>query len=403
MQDKGNNREQGGKLLGGKYRLQEVIGAGGQAVVYRALDEKLGKEWAVKEIPLPAAQAAAGRERLLAECYVLKNMDCPYIPRIVDFYEEPEQVYLVMDLVKGPTLEEMVRQRGGLQEKEALEVGVRLAEALEALHQASPPVLYLDLKPANVIVTGKRGLKLVDFGSAVIAGKERESFLTGTRGYAAPEQRAGTASVRSDIYSLGRTLAFLVTGQEPSFAPQEAICCRAGLSGGLAAVLERCTKAKPEERYGSAAQVRIALQNCLDSRKGKGLRKGKTRCRKPDRKRWNGRQMFQQEKNVLRTEKTQWIFGFLAGLACMGLLAATGKWGAEPVLAAGRQQGKPGILLRDEKGRRLLIREERVLHTDAPLYLELQPGPFAGKGELAVHISCGGEEFSFIYCSTALP
>ncbi len=303
-------------VLADKYVLQERIGSGGQSCVYRARDRKLEKDWAVKEICLEKSCLAARKERLLAECHVLKNLDCPYFPRIVDIIEKQEAVYLVMDFVEGETLEACLARAGALPEEEAVRLGILLTQALSFLHGARPQVLYLDLKPSNIILTGDGGLKLVDFGSVLIEGQKKESYLTGTDGYAAPEQLRGQATVRSDVYSLGRTLAAMVLGREACFPGTERLrSLDAALSLELEEVIGICLRQDPSERYASMEEVHKALEDaCRPGRKksfGKCKRAGsRKRAGNGSARRWNRRVCYRQEKNILLTDKKgQYLLG----------------------------------------------------------------------------------------------
>lgn len=215
-----------GTLLAGHYRIHAEIGRGGFSIVYRAEDlASREHRWvAIKRIYLSALnprQIIDATETFNREVRMLARFQ--HISGIPAFYEhltDPENWYLVMEYIEGQTLEEYMQHAPGgyLSELETLETGIALASIVQELHKASPPVIFRDLKPSNIIVTPTRALSLVDFGIArdFTPGKKKDTTPLGSPGYAPPEQygREQTDS-RADIYSLGATLSTLLTGREP--------------------------------------------------------------------------------------------------------------------------------------------------------------------------------------------
>ncbi|RHV92310.1 serine/threonine protein kinase [Lachnospiraceae bacterium OF09-33XD] len=198
-------------IIGGKYRLQRLLGSGGTAEVYLAWDIRLQKYWAVKKI-----RKAPGNQRMLErETELLGWLDHPALPRIVDRTEDCDAVYLVMDFIEGETLEHLLKREGPQEGVRIWEWARELAEVLDYLHTRQPPVLYRDLKPANILLQKEGRLKLVDLGIASADGRPAEGW--GTRGYAAPEQLRGNPDCRSDIYCLGVTL--YRCGREAAWPP----------------------------------------------------------------------------------------------------------------------------------------------------------------------------------------
>lgn len=233
-----------GRIIGDKYMLIEAIGKGGFGEVYLSVDVRLGKEWAVKRL---LHQDADG----LHEAAMLKELDYPTLPRVVDLVKEKDGVYLVMDYLRGRSLGDMLRQGQRFTQEETMEIGIRLAETLEYLHGKNPPILYRDMKPDNILLTDEGQIKLVDFGIACLdAGGIK--IPGGTRGYAAPEQFDGRCDLTTDLYGLGRTLKILSKGKG---------------SPGFRHIIRKCTRRLKQKRYQSADQVRVCLQQIYENKR----------------------------------------------------------------------------------------------------------------------------------------
>lgn len=270
-----------GRVLAERYEICSMLGQGGMGRVYRGYDRRLGKEWAIKVLRYEEGAEKEREEDFSRECSTLKRLNRPFFPRIVDVFREDGRVYLVMDLIEGENLRTLLQREGALSCKEAVRYALALADALSVLHKMQPPVLYLDLKPANVMITREGGVCLVDFGSAL----EKESpvhggmRVAGTPGYAAPElsgmsgnfrKKKGKyegkdvgADVRSDIYSLGMTLYAMLTGQEPDRPPyvrHPVRCLNSAIPRRMEKIVERCVAWRKEDRFGSMEEVSMALK-----------------------------------------------------------------------------------------------------------------------------------------------
>jgi serine/threonine protein kinase len=201
-----------GQKLAGKYLLGELLGQGGMGAVYEAADTRLNRAVAVKVMspagPVSAADLQQFTQMFEAEALRLAVLKHQSIPHIYDYFEEAGKWFLVMEFIEGVTLEKHLEQRGGrLPVQEALQVGLQLATVLEYLHSQNPPIIFRDLKPANVMMAAGGQVYLIDFGIARVftPGKAQDTFVALSRGYAAPEQYGvAQTTVRSDIYSLGR-------------------------------------------------------------------------------------------------------------------------------------------------------------------------------------------------------
>ena len=260
-----------GEVLDDKYVLKRKIGQGGMSEVWLAVDNRLGKRWAVKEIRRTGSplRDSVMREHARSEAELMRDLDCPAIPRIVDILESGDRLDIVMDLVSGVTLDRLLRTEGRQSEERVLDWGIQTAEILSYLHAREPPVFYRDLKPSNLILGEDGRIKLVDFGAA---GTPDDGMAkTGTPGYAPPEQMAGEEiDGRSDIYSLGITLRQLLDGEMPGqnlhgkkvgkLSP--AVLWRTLSGADLDAVIDRCIRKDPDRRWPSSEACREALVQC---------------------------------------------------------------------------------------------------------------------------------------------
>ena len=263
-----------GTVLDGKYEILKEIGRGGMSIVYLARDNRLNKQWAVKEIKNDGSKSTQtllkGLER---EANILKNVDHPVLPRIVDIINSRGTIYVVMDFIEGTNLGDVLKQEGAQSQEDVIEWGRELASALDYLHSMNPPIIYRDMKPANVMLKPEGGVKLIDFGTAKEYTIESNADTTalGTRGYAAPEQFGDAqgrgiykTDARTDIYNLGATLYHMVTGMNPCEPPYEIKPIRQwnqALSTGLEQIIMKCTQPNPDDRYQSCSELLYALDH----------------------------------------------------------------------------------------------------------------------------------------------
>ena len=263
-----------GTILDGKYEILKEIGRGGMSIVYLARDNRLNKQWAVKEMKNDGSKSTEtllkGLER---EANILKNVDHPVLPRIVDIINSRGTIYVVMDFIEGTNLGDVLKQEGAQSQEDVIEWGRQLASALDYLHSMDPPIIYRDMKPANVMLKPEGGVKLIDFGTAKEYTIENNADTTalGTRGYAAPEQFGDAqgrgiykTDARTDIYNLGATMYHMVTGMNPCEPPYEIKPIRQwnqALSTGLEQIILKCTQPNPNDRYQSCSELLYALDH----------------------------------------------------------------------------------------------------------------------------------------------
>ncbi len=215
-------------LFRNRYFIVSNVGAGGFGSVYKARDIHGGDRLvAIKEVSLQGLYPQAMIEVTAAfqrEVSVLSQLDHPHLPRVYEHFQTPGHWYLVMDFITGETLEQYQSKtpNGRLLLSEVLDIGLQLCIVLDYLHSHQPPIVFRDLKPANVMRTPKGQLYLIDFGIARYfkPGQAKDTVALGSPGYAAPEQYGKAQTTpRADIYSLGAVLHQLLTARDPSEAP----------------------------------------------------------------------------------------------------------------------------------------------------------------------------------------
>ncbi|HEX9036656.1 MAG TPA: serine/threonine-protein kinase [Ktedonobacterales bacterium] len=275
-----------------RYKILSVIGTGGYASVYKALDLQYGYERAIKEVIAPD-EGVARQFRLEAD--VLVNIQSPNVPRGYNVFSSGRRIYFVMDFVQGKDLEELlndslVQRRRPLDEAQTLQWMIEIANALSQLHTMPTPIIHRDIKPANIKITPQGHPVLIDFGLAKLQeqSKQTQTAAQGVSpGFAPPEQymAKGKTDARTDVYGLGATLYACLTGKDPAEAPAR-LLEQTGVNHG--APLERPTKLNPHisprteqvilralelapgKRQQSAMQLRDDLRSALAALQGSG-------------------------------------------------------------------------------------------------------------------------------------
>ncbi len=262
-----------GAIVNSRYRIVRTLGSGSFAAVYLGADlREKGSFWAIKEVL--CGGILADRKELLEsfrnEARMLGTLTHPGIPRIVDYFVAAGRGYLVMERIEGLTLEDIFLNNGKpLLEKEVLLWAAQICTTLEYLHGLMPAIIYRDLKPANVMLTLEGRVVLVDFGIARFydPGKNSDTVPLGTPGYSPPEQYGKDQTTpASDIYALGTTIYYLVTGADMAayhfrFPPARAL--NQDISERLERVLERCMELNISCRYPTVAELKCDLLQCL--------------------------------------------------------------------------------------------------------------------------------------------
>lgn len=211
-------------IVGGRYRAIRPLGGGGMKMVYLAEDLRLAsRPCALAEMvdtftsPEKQQDAVAAFQR---EADMLATLSNEHIPRVFDRFSEENRHYLVMEYIEGQTLEDRLRDADGkLPESEVIDIALQICDTLAYLHSLSPPVIYRDLKPSNVMLTANGQVKLIDFGIARHFLPMQNATMIGTQGYAPPEQYRGRVEFRSDLYALAATMHHAISGRDPAAEP----------------------------------------------------------------------------------------------------------------------------------------------------------------------------------------
>ena len=270
-------------VLNGRYEIVRRIGGGGMGAVYLAKDRNLGDApRAVKEMVeshLDPAQHEKAIGDFKRESLLLTSLEHPCIPTIYDyFYDENNgRFYLVMKYISGGDLASRMRSAvgGRLDEKTVTDWGMQVADVLDYLHSRPKPIIYRDLKPANLMIDGNTGrVMLIDFGIARwVSQQEKGVTAVGTMGYAPPELFSGRVQPASDVYSLGATMFHLLTGSDPQDNPllifdfsknPRPRQITPSLSSEMEMILMRTVEYRPEDRYRTAGELRNELAHHLE-------------------------------------------------------------------------------------------------------------------------------------------
>lgn len=389
------------KIWKHKYQVLEQKGIGGSGSVYKVWDLHLEKEWAMKILESKWSEAS-GNELIenMNERKALKQISHPTFPRIVDAFEEEGRSILIMDYINGVTLEEVI-QNGAIKEEEMKDILFQLCDALLYLHQFHPVLLYLDLKPANIMIEENRTVKLIDLGSISIKGIR--GIISGSFGYASPEQiqlqREGSLlREQSDIFSFGMVLYAMVTGSCDRLPIIDGKsrhgvyirCENPFLSASLEKIIEKCTRGNQDRRYSSMREVKKDLENwALKLKKRKSVLADVS-----FRSRSNGnRKQWYQEKSIFCTEgRHSFHIAKKIMLLCICVMCLM----SPKVSLAGEKnsygksmqqcenliyhnetedtEGKDrelGVVIRDYKLRKVLVKRNCVYETTSGILLEI--------------------------------
>jgi serine/threonine-protein kinase len=268
-----------GSVLKNRYEIIAELGKGGMSTVYLARDKNLGSYWAIKQVK---NIRSVDMDAFKKEVELLSTLNHSDVPRIVDRIEEGNNYFVCMDFIDGTPLSKKVAAEGPAAEEKLVEWAKMLCDVLSYLHTVRKnPIVYRDMKPDNIMLTASGRVKLIDFGIALecIRGKAPSGAKVGTKGYAAPEQYSGEPlDERTDIYSLGVTLYYLVTGNAPENPPNAIKPIREinpKLSEGLEYIINKCTQVHPSDRYQNCMELKYDLENIdtLNSKYRKTMRR----------------------------------------------------------------------------------------------------------------------------------
>lgn len=275
-------------LLIDRYEILGVIGQGGFGITYKALDRLENDLVCVKELfisgnssrdgslcvvsqPLGNVDFAYFKRRFLDEANTLNKIKHENIVKVGEYFEVNDTAYMVMDYIKGQNLKDWIEQNGKLNEKEALELFHQLLNAVDVVHKHN--FLHRDIKPDNIILTPEKKLVLIDFGTAKFndhAVHNHSTLVVVNHGYAPPEQFSSEKpkGKYTDVYALGATLYFMLTGQKPAPPADRMIdelksikAFHAEVSGKTEAAAMKALNLKPSERFQSVQALKEALFN----------------------------------------------------------------------------------------------------------------------------------------------
>ena len=263
-----------GSLVDNKYKILSEVGHGGMSVVYLAINERANKTWAVKEIRKDGVcDFEAVKQGLVVETDMLKKLNHPFLPSIIDVIDTDDSFLIVMDYIEGKSLQSVLKNGGAQPQDQVIKWSIQLCDVLGYLHSREPAIIYRDMKPANVMLKPTGDITLIDFGTArefKNRSMVEDTTCLGTRGYAAPEQFGGRGQTdaRTDIYCLGATMYHLITGHSPAEPPYEikplSYWDPAYYGSGLEQIIAKCCQQDPAHRYQSCAELMYDLEHVGD-------------------------------------------------------------------------------------------------------------------------------------------
>lgn len=260
-----------GSLVDNKYKILSEVGHGGMSVVYLAINERANKTWAVKEVRKDGiCDFEAVKQGLVVETDMLKKLDHPFLPSIIDVIDTEDSFLIVMDYIEGKSLQSVLKNSGAQPQDLVIKWAIQLCDVLGYLHSREPAIIYRDMKPSNVMLRPNGDITLIDFGTArefKNRSMVEDTTCLGTRGYAAPEQFGGRGQTdaRTDIYCLGATMYHLITGHSPAEPPYEikplSYWDPSYYGTGIEHIISKCCQQDPEHRYQNCAELMYDLEN----------------------------------------------------------------------------------------------------------------------------------------------
>jgi serine/threonine-protein kinase len=272
-----------GTVLANRYKILNVIGSGGIGIVYLVKDKRQNtlraiKQLSIEQIDSDLSDYTKAVSDFRREAELLSKIRHPLIPTFYGYFVEDGYYYLVMEYLTGRDLLEILEiVRQPFSEKKVVKWGIQLCDVLNYIHSYTPPIIYRDMKPANIVYDeALERLYLVDFGTARFIAALNASGVTavGTLGYAPPELFEGVVSPETDIYSLGATLIHLILGRCPPFHPNYGFNFAASprpcqlnptISEEMDKILVKAVSIKPKDRYSSANEMKWVLEQHLNS------------------------------------------------------------------------------------------------------------------------------------------
>jgi outer membrane protein assembly factor BamB/tRNA A-37 threonylcarbamoyl transferase component Bud32 len=261
-----------GRVLQDRYEVMGILGLGGMSAVYQARDRRFPnvvKLCAVKEMKshsLDPQMRQVAIQNFEREANILATLSHPAIPKVYDYFSEEARSYLVMEFIEGRDLEAVLGEMTSfLPQEQVLEWAIQLCDVLQFLHEHTPPIIFRDMKPSNIMLDKHGRLRLIDFGIAKNFQPGQKGTMIGTEGYSPPEQYRGIADQRTDLYALGATLHHILSRQDPrveppfSFHERPIQAANPAVSPDIAQVIMRALEYEPDRRYSTAEEMKRAL------------------------------------------------------------------------------------------------------------------------------------------------
>ena len=334
-----------GRVFAERYRLEEFVGKGGMALVFRATDLRTGHDVAVKVLRPELVSDEEFLERFRREALAASKMSHHNIVNLLDVGEEDGYRYLVMEYMRGRTLKDIITERGALPEKVAGEIAIRILSALQHAHDNG--IIHRDIKPENVLVNAQGMIKVSDFGIARVAGSHtltKGDSVMGSVYYFSPEQARGEdVTFASDIYSVGVVMYEMLTGKVPfdgdtpvsialqhiSAAPKPPSQLAEGISPAMERVVLRAMGKEMRSRYADAADMARAIRAALQNpQQVDGTATPVTGLQEPVRSSTGNTDRLQRQRRKKRRRDTLLVLALtlvvLAGLAFGGIQIASG-------------------------------------------------------------------------------
>lgn len=265
-----------GMLVGKECQLKKIIGSGGTAEVYLATDVS-GTKYFVKSFRKDEETSYMSvMDLVYGEVRLLSKMHHPYIRRFIGQAEDETHFFLILEYVEGIDLERLADRTGGvLPVEKVVKYAIQIAEALQYIHSLTPPIIYRDVKPGNILIDPDDNVKFIDFAIAIEYNQyTKAKCQLGTKGYAPPEQYVGDITPRTDIYALGVTMHELLTGVNPISPQYEPFPIRhinPSLPKGLEYIISKCTEREPDKRYQNCNELICDLKNYQNLPKSRGI------------------------------------------------------------------------------------------------------------------------------------
>jgi len=436
------------EALAEKYSIVRELGVGAVGTVYLARNLHLNRTEALKV----CTDTSENEMFLNEEAAILKNLCHPMLPVVYDLIRLDGMLCMAMEYVEGMTLEMYLQTFGPIGEEVAIRWAIALTEVLGYMHRQKPELIYRDLKPANIMVLPEGTIKLIDLGAAYapVYGRGEEGILMGTQGYSAPEQWMGKGACKeSDVYALGMVLHEMLSGLHPVSACQERRPVREynrSISRRLEQMIRKCTEKSIGKRYHSMEQLRTELQGCrqkqkheerwIRTKRGIGrLLLGFALLRTIIPFLWGvnikefpfpymkvpiilfgiawgyrilivrpkpGKRMVKSEKSIMLTEKKfpgLYMGLFLVMLLCSKVFDVWGMLGIQNLrekelmleVMAAKEQETLWVDMRDEQGRKCLLKEDSAFCLKERMWFELTKESLP-KGISSIRLVVVGED-----------